>query len=480
MPRVSLLVGTSGAVGLLVALYLQRRRRHLRLQLPLDSSLAARYGLDPCMGFILHVSQEPLQSGAQAWEALAAALPEYNRAGSLRAAVDTLPLVHLPADFDEPQLRRARVILGTLVHSYVHGERVPWSCLEDATGLDEQTRYVYQPAVSALPSAPSATSVPPQLAVPWVEVSSALGLPLILTATDVDLWNVRPLPRSVAPRDALQGVRQLVSMTGTRSERGFHSLPHAIQLALTPTLPTLLATPALVAAKEAAALESACDVIASALANVRALLPSVTDLVDVDEFYDVYRLLLGGWPDDGVTMQASSDAWSEAASREGVASEAGEGATASPAAPDGAAAEDGTHEDVVAKLGGPSAGQTAVLMLVDLCVGLQHGPQLSAFQREMSETYLPGRHRELLSSMRAQLDASGTLRDAAAAAGAPAGLIAAHARAVKELAGMRAFHMGIATNYLRKALKGTGGSDFRALLDEGLRSTRATAVAPAR
>ena len=61
-------------------------------------------------------------------------------------------------------------------------------------------------------------------------------------------------------------------------------------------------------------------------------------------------------------------------------------------------------------------------------------------------------------------------------AGETSALGRAHAEAIARLAAVRAFHMGMATNYLRAALKGTGESDFRSLLDEALKSTRATAV----
>ena len=41
---------------------------------------------------------------------------------------------------------------------------------------------------------------------------------------------------------------------------------------------------------------------------------------------------------------------------------------------------------------------------------------------------------------------------------------------------MRAAPLGMASRYLRKALKGTGGSDFRTMLHEGLHSTRASST----
>ena len=58
---------------------------------------------------------------------------------------------------------------------------------------------------------------------------------------------------------------------------------------------------------------------------------------------------------------------------------------------------------------------------------------------------------------------------------APDELKQAYSKACKALSALRAYHLGFATHYLKAALKGTGGSDFRSLLDEGLVSTREAA-----
>ena len=49
-------------------------------------------------------------------------------------------------------------------------------------------------------------------------------------------------------------------------------------------------------------------------------------------------------------------------------------------------------------------------------------------------------------------------------------------RAHSSIAAMRAFHLGIASRYLRRTQVGTGASDFRSMLNEALSSTRATAL----
>ena len=437
--RALFVASAAAAVALLIW-----RRRHRRTRAAahvVDDHDCVRFRLDAQTGFLANVSSSRLPPPFDAWEDLAQRLAELQVQGQLQAKIIQLPTLRL-ADFDGAQLRRARVLLGALVHSYVHGARVPWRLLQPV-GTEAMGRYVYRPEPASSPETtpPSLTSLPPQLAIPWCEVSDALGLPRILTATDTDLWNHVPLRRDITPRECLDEFAQLVSMTGTASERGFHAMPAAIQLELSPLLASMLAVPRLVEQADHLACEAVCGAIESRLIQVRALLSHVDDLVDMDEFYDVYRLLLGGWGSEGLVLHGVGSA----------------------------------EQAAVASHDGPSAGQTAILICVDLVLGTQHGPNLAQFQGGMRH-YLPAPHRDLIERLDAGLRASGSLRTAAIAAGPRSSLASAHAAALHALAGMRAFHKGMATKYLRKALKGTGGSDFRALLDEGLRATRASKV----
>ena len=127
-------------------------------------------------------------------------------------------------------------------------------------------------------------------------------------------------------------------------------------------------------------------------------------------------------------------------------------------------------EEVVKHVG-PSAGQTASLILVDLVLEIAHGPKLGPFQAQM-RSYMPACHAALLQDVQLAVQASGGLRTAARAPGAPYQLIEAYEKACRALAAVRAMHLGVASHFLKRALKGTGGTDFRALLDEGLASTR--------
>lgn len=419
--------------------------------------------------FFLSEVADSLPHACAAWEAVARSLPTLNRNGRLRAAVEGIP----PFRVDEltlPELRRARVILGFLVTSLINGHGVPWDRLEAIPNM--QHRFAYQrPPSRAAPSAAPATTdaatpeatepytLPATLATAWAAVSARLGLPPILTATDLDLWNRGATPiAGLSPREALTAFRQSVSLTGTESERGFHALPFALQLVLAPLLPRLLEVPSLCAAADVACMTNLCIALREAIDDARALLPFVYTGVDVDEFYDVYRPLLSGWSPRGLRLPLLRP-------------------DASSLSADGSQAAVG---EVTSLHGGPSAGQTAIIMLIDLALGVQHGPQLTSFQHAMRE-YLPSEHRDLIVGFAARVADHGSLLTAVQRAGGAASgsacFAAAHAAAIESLGAMRAYHYGIATHFLKRSLKGTGGSDFRAMLDEGVQSTKRAAGA---
>ena len=91
---------------------------------------------------------------------------------------------------------------------------------------------------------------------------------------------------------------------------------------------------------------------------------------NIAEFYDFYRFLLGGWPKAGLVLPAS------------------------PA--------HNLPPHTVKGFEGPSAGQTAVFILIDLVLGVKHGPKLSGFQKEQ-RGYMPSSHTRLLADVEEKL-----------------------------------------------------------------------------
>jgi hypothetical protein len=446
---------TVAAAGLVMWLRKRRARRSIKEE-PSEESVPL---------FISVVSSTPLPKAYAEWEDIAARLVELNLSGRLRAAVDAMTVIRV-GDLPLPCLRRARVLLACLVASYAHGGNVPWDCLELTSmaytrAPSDRYRYIAAQHPTATPDQPGLkaggtehgteglpVTLPQSIALPWREVSERLGMPPVIVATDLDLWNRASNGYlSFSPATALREYRQMFSMTGTASERGFHAVPFAMQLALGPLLPYLLTVPELVERGDTRGMQRVCERIADAIGEARIILRSIYDMVWADEFYDVYRVLLAGWAPLGLQL---------------------------PALPGQSGAEPSSGGEYISRHGGPSAGQTAIIICIDLALGVEHGSRLVQFQQEMRE-YMPAQHKQVIEQLAVAMKRSGNLRTAAQAQGAPAGLAAAHASALQNVAGMRAYHLGIATHYLRRALKGTGGSDFRSMLDEGVRSTRRSA-----
>ena len=416
----------AAAASIAAAIYLahayRRRRRHL--------ARCEKYALDPRYGFLPASCAATLPPAFAELEGLASMLPSLNRSRSLAAAVRSLdPVAESELEaLTEREVRRLYVLLSAVAHSYVNGALVPWEFFNE----------VELHAGMANPSAEPAAELPRVISAPWLHACERLGLPPVYVATGMDLWNhTLELPTAPwfwpEPAALLDAFGLRIATTGGAAEVAFHAVPFAIQVQLAHLLPALIDAPADVARRRWRTLAALCGEIAAALRRCLSLLQQVAPRLDPAEFYDVYRPLLGGWDAHGLVLR-------------------------------------GTGTTTRAK--GPSAGQTALLILLDVVLGVAHKEETRAFQLEMRTGYLPRPHRVLLEDVAADVARSGSLRAAAADAAAPAALRDAHCRAIDALAAFRSFHLGMATKYLRRTDKGTGASDFRSMLKEAVESTR--------
>jgi hypothetical protein len=240
----------------------------------------------------------------------------------------------------------------------------------------------------------------------------------VLTAA-VDLWNWRRRrPGDLGKEEdggRGQGVQaagalrlddlEIVStMTGTDTEKYFHLVPCAIQACLGPVVvamylaPNRLFAPLIsshpsgmgeVSAEVAAAVEESTSLfrqVRGAMTEAIKVLEMIPSRVDPDIFYDVYRPLLAGFYPDGVCFemgetQTHTDLGPESESPPWVKGGWGMGGFL-------------VHPK------GPSAGQSAVFILLDLFLGVKHKGESKQFQEEMSDHYLPRPHRELITHFR--------------------------------------------------------------------------------
>ena len=450
-----------------------------------------RFELDPAGGFLPVPSpgEVELEEEFAPWERLGGRLATLNASGTLRRYVaEHVPLVDAGKLLDiEPfpkqvaALRRAYVILGLAVHSYAYRADADWGGTVD--DVDDDESKAFDVDADDLARRPV---IPKQLAVPWVRVCRELDLPDgAIAACGTDLWNYRgpdasPGPRfltdagrerdramkAAAEKQKRYGARQILtprflwgvfgfedprpadapapapgavapvdlvtSMTGTTTEASFHLLATRMQARAARELPGLVRLPNDVAEKKAWHVQRTLRALAAMLGDFCAIFEEVHASVDKAVFYDRYRPLLSG-------------SWD---------------------APLACEAEDGSVFHVRSK--GPSAGQSTIFLLLDIALGVarddsEHG----AFQRDML-AYMPPAHRALVDDYADRFAAAGPLANLCRR-----GVLRRDRDAcVATLAKLRSFHLGVASDYLRRADKGTGASDFRSMLRDGIARTK--------
>ncbi|CAJ1326986.1 unnamed protein product [Effrenium voratum] len=190
-----------------------------------------RYGLTKEGGFLPAACLDRLPKEFDAWEAVASELPRLNRSGRLAARLEALPQLDV-ANLKPEELRRAYVLLGSLAHSYVHRQAVPWHKLDDPTS-GEDGRVPQHKA-----------RLPRQVSEPWLQVCQQLGMPPVLTAAGTDLWNWRLRDTSKPFEPA--NLEQRITVTGSGSERVFHMVPCAMQAAAAEVVPKIFLADVLV------------------------------------------------------------------------------------------------------------------------------------------------------------------------------------------------------------------------------------------
>ena len=123
---------------------------------------------------------------------------------------------------------------------------------------------------------------------------------------------------------------------------------------------------------------------------------------------------------------------------------------------------------------GPSAGQSTMILLFDLLLGIHHVGSGKEFQTEMLN-YMPWQHRQMITDFRELVTRFGSVRDIILKMRYDADyaqIVAAFNACVNAVAAFRALHLGIAVKYLVRAEKGTGSSSFRDMLNVMVQGTR--------
>ncbi|NXU13767.1 I23O2 dioxygenase, partial [Pardalotus punctatus] len=360
-------------------------------QPPLPLALT-RFQVSEEFGFLLPNPLTELPAPYGPWMDIARELPQLIMSHQLRSCVHQMPQLSTQHLRGREELHLAHLVLSFITMGYV------WQEGEEGT-------------VQVLPR---------NLAVPYWEVSQALGLPPILSHADFVLANWRR-------KDPNGNLDTIITLPGGESLRGFILVTLLVEKAAVPGIKAIVWALCAILRRDEETLHRALEELAGAIEAMSKALRQMHDYVDPEVFYAVIRIFLSGWKDN-------------------------------PAMPHGLIYE-GVSQEPMAFSGG-SAAQSTVLHAFDELLGICHREDSAAFLHRMRD-YMPPPHRAFVEeihravSLKQHVLSSGDTR-----------LCAAFNRCVSALTDFRSYHITVVTKYITiaaaKAKAGRAGPGARA------------------
>uniref|UniRef100_A0A8C0B6M5 Indoleamine 2,3-dioxygenase 2 n=1 Tax=Buteo japonicus TaxID=224669 RepID=A0A8C0B6M5_9AVES len=280
--------------------------------------------------------------------------------------------------------------------------------------------------------------LPQNLAVPFWEVSQALGLPPILSHTDFVLANWR---RKNPNRPLeIENLDTIISLPGGDSLRGFILVTLLVEKAAVPGIKAIIQAIRAILRLDEETLHKALQELAEAIGDMSKALKRMHG---------------------NSSLQLEGSSWKD-----------------NPAMPDGLIYE-GVSDEPMAYSGG-SAAQSTILHAFDELLGIRHSEESTAFLHRMRD-YMPPPHRAFVEEIRC----APSLKQHVLSSG-DARLCTAFNRCVSALADFRSYHITIVTKYITVAAakakagqplsaleaKGTGGSHIFSFLKSVRDTTR--------
>ncbi|PWN36142.1 Indoleamine 2,3-dioxygenase [Meira miltonrushii] len=337
--------------------------------------------------------------------------------------------------------RRAHLVLAFLVHFYMHNEQ---DQIDEAKGLYHGL-------------------VPASLAIPWVALSNLIDIPPVLTYATTVMWNWSLKDTEKGFTD--DNLRMTTTFSGTRSEEHFYMTSVLIEKRGVEALTLMRRSLDEAFVGDTLALRrmrSYIRKLAKVLKDLQQLLHDVRTDCDPTTFYWGIRPWFNG-ADSYIDKDTGEKGWIY----EGV--------------------EEYNGKRMLFM--GPSAGQSSLIHVIDVFMGVDHSGKASAPSEngtfmERMQTYMPGHHRNFLNHLRNISfvdDEDHVMEDMETDAER---LREAYNEALNSLKHLRDEHMRIATLYIvsqmRKSppaefanggAKGTGGTDLVSFLRDCRKNT---------
>ncbi|NXD98560.1 I23O2 dioxygenase, partial [Chaetorhynchus papuensis] len=333
-----------------------------------------RFQVSEEFGFLLPDPLTELPAPYGPWMDIAHELPQLIMSRQLRSRVHQMPQLSTQHLQGREELRLAHLVLSCITMGYV------WQ--EGEEGI-----------VQVLPR---------NLAVPYWEVSQALGLPPILSHADFVLANWRR-------KDPNGNLDTIITLPGGESLRGFVLVTLLVEKAAVPGIKAIISALRAILQCDEETLHRALQELAGAIEAMSEALRRMHDYVDPEVFYTVIRIFLSGWKDN-------------------------------PAMPHGLIYE-GVSPEPLAYSGG-SAAQSTVLHAFDELLGICHRQDSAAFLHRMRD-YMPPAHRAFVEEIQRAV----SLKQHVLSSG-DARLRAAFNRCVSVLTDFRSYHIAIVTKYI--------------------------------
>ncbi|NWW59698.1 I23O2 dioxygenase, partial [Ifrita kowaldi] len=340
---------------------------------PLPLALT-RFQVSEEFGFLLPDPLTELPAPYSPWMDIAHELPQLITSHQLRSRVHQMPQLSTQHLRGREEMHLAHLVLSCITMGYV------WQEGEEGT-------------VQVLPR---------NLAVPYWEVSQALGLPPILSHADFVLANWRR-------KDPNGNLDTIITLPGGESLRGFVLVTLLVEKAAVPGIKAIIGALCAMLQCDEESLHRALQELAGAIEAMSEALRRMHDYVDPEVFYTVIRIFLSGWKDN-------------------------------PAMPHGLIYE-GVSQEPMAYSGG-SAAQSTVLHAFDELLGICHREDSAAFLHRMRD-YMPPPHRAFVEEIQRAV----SLRQHVLSSG-DARLRAAFNRCVSALTDFRSYHITIVTKYI--------------------------------
>ncbi|CAM1504545.1 Fc.00g021360.m01.CDS01 [Cosmosporella sp. VM-42] len=274
------------------------------------------------------------------WELVVQHLPSLIENG-IRKAVEQLPNLSTNRLQSEAEWRRAYVMLAFLTHAYVWG--------------GEKSEEI----------------LPPQITVPFLDVSAHLELPPVLTYAGANLWNF-----SCAGDDfsKIEDLSTLLTFTGSESESWFLLISVAMEAKAAGIIPRMMEAVDAIKTRDYGVIVSALKELRKCIEGVGLLLERMYEKCDPMEFYHHIRPFLAG----SKNMEAAG-------------------------LPRGVFYDEGDGQGEWRQLRGGSNGQSSLIQFFDIILGVDHTPTGNSAPtkgelsyHEIVRDYMPGPHRRFL------------------------------------------------------------------------------------